>query len=391
MFSQIIEKKVLNRCSSVELVISEKCQNSCKYCYRTYKHNKSPLFALDGKQVNVLLNNFLSLFKQDITFFKNRHIELFGGDPMLDYTKFKEIINVVSKFKPTFISVPTNGRMLSELTTYDIEDLINSTDGVKIGFSLSVDGSPSDTNRPLSKIGKMLSYTNKIDYDKLINIAKKFKCGFHPMLDFGSINTWLDTTKFFIENYNILPYLLEIRHPLSKEQAIKAVRELVKVRNFLEEKIRDPEIIRKANTIVASRVPRGLGCSALTTLCIMPNGDIPFCHRVIDPPWVMGNVFNELNISKAVNFTSVFDHRNHPYCIVCPIRRSCSGLCLGANYEYWGDPWIPIESICDYQRLKAWVFSRRYQDWKNMIELDSDIGKLEESVKDVFGEKIYEI
>jgi radical SAM protein with 4Fe4S-binding SPASM domain len=361
-FDNIVENKFLSRRSSLELVINEKCQNACKYCYRKYKHDNSNIFSLDAEIVKKHIYNLLDLFRQDSKeFFKNRSVELYGGDPLLNYKHSLDVIKIVDSFKPKTVTVPTNARLVSELSDYDIGVLLNSTE-TRISLSLSVDGLPNEHNRPLSKIGKMLVHDETINYEKLFKIARKYGCGFHPMLPFDSIDNWLSVVKFFLEKFGVVPYLLEIRHSLSDDDIMKAVVQLAKIRDYYESI--DEKAVGMANTIRASVVPRGLGCSALTTITIMPNGDMPFCHRVIDPPWVYGNVNYGVDISKMISLTSVFDHRNVPSCFACPIRMECSGQCAGACYEYWGNPWMPIPSVCNYMRLKTYIFSLRYDDWK---------------------------
>jgi len=380
---KIFDKKVLSRTTSLELIINEKCQNNCKYCYRTFKHNRSSLFSLEPENVKVIIDNFLNIIQEDKSFFNDRTIELYGGDPMLDYHHTREVFKIVDEYKPKLVTIPTNARLVSELTDYDIQKLFEGIE-TKIRLSLSVDGMPSENNRPLSKIGKMLGYNEKINYEKLNKVSKKYGYGFHPMLSFERIDSWLETIKFFWEEMNVIPYLLEVRHSLSKEDSIKAVSELMKIRDFYQSI--DEKAVEMSNTLRASQVPRGLGCSALTTMCIMPNGDIPFCHRLVDPPWVFGNVHYGMDITKAISLTSIYNHRNLPECMICPIRIYCSGQCQGACYEYWGDPWIPIPSICDFNRLKAYIFSTRYEDWFNSLRNYND--KLKDSVTKAFGDDI---
>jgi radical SAM protein with 4Fe4S-binding SPASM domain len=380
----IFKEKVLDRTTGLELVINEKCQNSCTYCYRKYKHKTSNLFSMEAPYVKNIIDKFLELIEDDGTFFNNRIIELYGGDPMLDYQHTKDVLNIANKYKPKRITLPTNARLVSELNDIDIEKLFEGLE-TQVMLSLSVDGIESDNQRPLSKIGKMLGYDEKINYEKIFKLSRKYRFGFHPMLSFKHIESWFDTVKFFLEGMGVVPYLLEVRHPLSKEKSIEAVKQLVKIRRFYETLDDDGMAVKISNTLKASQVPRGLGCSALTTLLIMPNGDIPFCHRVIDPPWVYGNVFHGIDITKAISLTSIYDHRNVPECMACPIRQSCSGLCQGACYEYWGDPWIPIPSICDFYILKSYIFSKLFDDWNGMIS-QGEPEQLERKAFETFGE-----
>jgi radical SAM protein with 4Fe4S-binding SPASM domain len=379
---KLLDKKFLSRTTSIELVINEKCQNACTYCYRKFKHNTSNVFSVEPEQVKIMMQRFFNLIQEDgKEFLKHRSIELFGGDPLLDYQQVKKILKITGEYSPKYISIPTNGRLVSELSEYDLISLLDID--TRVVLSLSVDGLPSDNQRPLSKIGKMLSYDTKINYDKLFKLSKKYNWGYHPMLSFKHINKWFDTVKYFMESFGVVPYLLEIRHSLSKEDAIESIIQLAKIRDYYESI--DEKAVEIANTIRASRTPRGLGCSALTTAYIMPNGDLPFCHRVVDPPWVYGNVNYGIDITKAVSLHTIYNHRNVPECFVCPIRQQCSGLCQGACYEYWGDPWIPIPSVCDYVRLKHYIFALKYDDWEKTI--GNDIEYLRETVIETFTDK----
>ncbi len=384
-----IQNKFLNRISGVEFIVSEKCQNNCKYCYRVKKHLSSPVSYIKPSLVKLFVENLTEMFHLTPDFFHNRKAELFGGEAMLNYKYLHDILDYLLndvKFKEAII--PTNARMAQELTSYDLDHILDIAPG-RIHLSLSVDGQPQDNQRPLSKYGRMLAYQEQINYDKLIALAKKRNCGFHPMLSFDSPETWFETFKFFLDR-GVIPYLLEIRHSIPKEDTAECVKQLVYIRKYVDKYLK-PELRKLVNTVNMSIVPRGLGCSAHTTLSIMPNGDVPFCHRVVDPPWVMANVLTkEFNISRAITLTAGHDHRNHPLCIACQIKTFCAGQCAGASYEYWGDPWIPIESICQFLKLKAYIMSLYFEDWSNIKNhlTYGTVNDLRKDIISIFGEKL---
>ncbi len=392
-FKTAIQNKFLNRISSIEYIVSEKCQNNCSYCYRIKKHVASSVQMIDVSRVKLFTDNLREMFDLDDNFFHIRRTELFGGDGLLDYQKAYDILDyLLNDVKYEICVIPTNARMVQELSTYDLEKLLNVSEPGKVGLSLSVDGKPQDNQRPLSKYGRMMAYDSKINYKKLISIAKKYHCGFHPMLSFNSPETWFESFKFFAEQ-EVVPYLLEIRHPVTKEVSVECIKQLIFIRKYINTFDND-QMRKAANTIGMSIVPRGLGCSAHTTIPIMPNGDIPFCHRVIDPPQVMANVLTkEYDISKLITLTAGHDHRNHPLCAACAIKKACAGQCAGASYEYWGDPWIPIESICNYIKLKAFVMSYYFNDWKelrNHLTEGFTMDDLQKEVTDIFGQEVVE-
>jgi len=387
---KILENKFLNRLSSIEFVVSEKCQNSCKYCYRVKKHAASSVQYINPENIHIYMENWKEMFNEEPSKDGIRIAELFGGDATVSYSKFKKVTEIlINDYKFRYVTIPTNARLLNELHSYDIDNLFENIPAKSVIFSLSVDGNPADSQRPLSKYGKMLAYEEKINYDKIIEISKKYGYGFHPMLSFENTEIWEDAINFFFDR-DVFPYLLEIRHPLySNKQILDCVYHLAKIRIFFENKIKDKEtrerLVRKLNTVSLSKTPRGLGCSAHTTATIMPNGDLPFCHRVVDKPWVMANLLTkEMDISKIVTLVSGHHHKNHPNCINCCIREVCSGQCAGASYEYWGDPWIPINSICKYLKLKNWVFFKLFDDWNIKNQNELDYKQLDKEIKNIF-------
>jgi len=395
LYSDTIIQKCLNRCTSVEFIITEKCQNACKYCYRVKKHQLSNKTLLDPKDLEIYISNMFDMFGS--RFFDNIEIELFGGDPLLDYHHFYEVLQVLcSKIdKCRRILIPSNTRLLQDLTCQDIKELFLSATNkdIEVCISFSVD-IIDDKQRKLSKIGQMLDYDVDYNFDKVLRCLSEAGVvyGFHPMLDFDNIDKWFHQFKFYFDR-KMYPYLLEVRHPLTLEQALRATEELVVIRKYVEHKISNKEVpeyvTRILNTISASRVPRGLGCSAHTSLCVNIEGNIPFCHRLMDPPWICGSVLSKrINISKFAHFKMVYDHRNHINCAVCPVRMFCSGQCVGASYEYWGDPWSPIDSICDYTRLKIYTFINYFADWSDMTKCMSNQQRqqLHQQVMSTFGE-----
>ena len=98
---KLFDKKFLSRTTALELVINEKCQNSCTYCYRKFKHVKSPVFSVEPSQVKTMVDRFLNVIQEDAKdFFKNRKIELFGGDGLIDYQYTKKLLKILDEYNP---------------------------------------------------------------------------------------------------------------------------------------------------------------------------------------------------------------------------------------------------------------------------------------------------
>jgi len=361
----LLNDKFLNRIISIEYVVTQKCQNECVYCYRRFLHHSSKEIFVPPERIRIFTENLIQMFNLSKDFFTKRQAELFGGEPMLDLDHFNEVLKVIQSYRYKRILVPTNGRLVSVSRLSVIEKILKENQNLFLSFS--VDSPYQDKNRPLSKFGILNNYPEEIDYDKLFYIAKKYKFGFHPMLYLETASEWFNTFKFFFD-HGVIPYLLEVRHPSSKNNMIEGVKQLIKIRQFLDDVELPFEQKRHTNTVYPSTVPRGLGCSALTSISISPNGDVPFCHRLSDKPYIKMNLMDKtFDLDKIIMWTSAFDFRNHPKCVSCPIRNLCSGPCIGMNYEYWGNPWLPYNEFCLYTKLKIYSMSLYFDDWKKEL------------------------
>lgn len=379
---EIITDPHYNKITNLELIIGTKCQNACKYCYRVKDQHEGSIIGMPISRAKMYIENAIEMgFIAD----KIPIVEFFGGDPIVDIDYFKELLMLVKPYTNNIL-VPTNARVLERIKDKDIDDIIASSDG-KVSFSLSVD-SPfqENINRKLSSFGKMQGMKQERDWDRLIHLAKKYGMGFHPMLSFETVDTWYDTWEFFLQ-HEIPCYLLEVRHPLTKEQMFEAVYQLVKIIKTVINK----NINHNYNTIRPSFINRGMTCSAQTTLSINTDGCVYTCHRLINERFKIADLnTKEVDASKFVMWKGLYHRRNKAICMSCPIRETCSSQCLGAVFEYWGSfggLTIPIPSICQYYLLKYYIFATLFSDWNEFINQYSNLSNLEFSVYGNFGKQ----
>lgn len=364
-----------NKTTSVEFILGTQCQNSCAYCYRRIYQYDNPISPISISKLRLYFNNAkeMGLIHTPII------LELFGGDPIVDLIYFK---NLLSEFKDDveYFLVPSNGRILENLKDEDIDELIEAS-GKKLSISLSVDSPIQEPiKRPLSLLGQMQGFTDSRNWDRLIYLAKKYGWGFHPMFDFNNVDEWFNIFKYFVDN-EVAVYLLEVRHPVTDNQAIKGAIQIGKIMKFVKEY----KIDFKFNAIDAHIIPRGLGCSALTTLTINTDGKTYFCHRLLKERYAIADlVTKEIDPTKYIMYSSGFDHKNSHYCMNCPLRISCGGYCVGMVDEYWdryGVESIPILSICKYYLLKSYILTQIDEGWKS---LNLDLDKIYHMLKDIY-------
>jgi len=354
------EIKEYNRNTSVEFILTNKCQNACKYCYRVGCQNQGPIIAMPIDKMKLYYNNAVEMGLIDEL---TETLELFGGEPIIDIDYFNSIlIEFNNKFKS--IVVPTNARILESITDQEIDHMIENANN-KLFFSLSIDGPVvENVNRPLSNFGKMQGFRQERNWNRLIHLSNKYNMGWHPMLDFDTVETWFDTWKWFIDN-NLWVYLLEVRHAIVDDsKIIDGVYQLAKILKYCELN----NIPNTFNTTKLAITGRGLPCSALTGLYIHYDGSCYFCHRLIEEKFKIADLITkQVDINNYIALRAGFDYRNNIVCVSCPIREYCSSMCIGAINEYWGKSGcisVPIPSLCKYFILKYAYLSYRYpKDW----------------------------
>lgn len=381
----ILINPLYNKMTTLEIIIGTKCQNACKYCYRVKNQCEGSLIDMPISKVKFYIENAIEMGLIDS---KMLNVDIFGGEPIVDIDYFKSLLELLKNYTNE-INIPTNGRILENIKDQDIDEIIKSADN-KVFFSLSID-SPfqEEINRPLSEFGKMQGMKQERNWDRLFYLSKKYKMGFHPMLSFETVDKWYDTWKFFVDN-DALCYLLEVRHPLNKKQMFDAVYQLVKIKKEIDKR----KIDFSYNIFAPCFIQRGMSCSAQNTLSINTDGCVYFCHRLMNERFKIADLnTKEVDASKFVLWKGLYDKRNQPVCISCPIRNTCASQCLGATFEYWGGYGgltIPIPSICQYFLLKQYIFYRNFEEWTSFIEQYTNVKNLEKSVYGNFGKDVIE-
>ncbi len=380
----IITDPRFNNIDTLELIIGTKCQNACSYCYRVREQCNGPIIGMPVSRAKMYIDNAIEMgiIKKGIP-----SIEIFGGDPIVDIDYFKDLLCLLKDYTQ-FILAPTNGRIIERLKDKDIEDIFDAADG-RLALSWSVDSPFQENNRGLSQFGVMQGMVQERDWDRIFYLSKKYNIGFHPMLSFETVNDWYNTWDFFVSN-GANCYLLEVRHPMTREQMIEGIFQLAKIK---KESIKR-NLTYRFNTIDTSYSYRGMSCSGQTTCSINTDGCMYFCHRLINERFKIAD-FNtkEIDPSKFVMWNGLYTRRNQPICMSCPIREVCSNMCLGAVFEYWGSNGavtVPIPSVCQYFLLKNYIFSLFFKDWEEFINTYVDVNYLEAAVYGNFSKEVIE-
>lgn len=322
-FNKIDELKQINKLSRLEILLTNRCNMNCKYCYANGGN-----YGLDVLEYNIvnlkldLTSLFPSIFKDvDLVMF-------FGGEPLLNFEAieatckfFENLYNENSISKIPKFTLITNGTLITNkvidvFLKYNIQVTV-SIDGDKIIHdSLRVKNNGSGTYNEVSKGIKTLhkrkvnlallevTFTslhikNGYTKEKIKNILKE---------EFGEIETLIvncsGDSEYSIERYD---YNNDESIEFSKEFKLTVLRSL------------------KSNT------HRDYFCNAgLKSFILLPSGDIYPCHKFIgNETYKFGSIRNN-DIFDTEKYKQVTEYvyksrrSKRTDCSICWARNLCT-------------------------------------------------------------------
>lgn len=363
--------------SILELIINDKCDQACKYCYEI-KYGKY-YFTEDSKKPENILKNLRIL----IRWLKEKNyyprIEIFSAELFSQELGFEVCELLLEELDENFKSVvvPTNMNFIFDDKKIErVEKLIGDfkQKGICFILSASVDGAFMEENRPICSGLQR----DEIFYDKLFKFAKKHRIAFHPMVYSNRIEYWKDNWLWFQEKFKQyeLPfwgiYLLEVRNV---EWSVEQVKEYSKFMKFLIQWTLDffeGDVDKFTNFILSGKgfnilsamfitIGRGISCSIQGSLAVRV-GDLTIvpCHRTSYEQFLGGQFI--VNDNKIVGikgkhtstyiYIKSFDNVTQPYCESCYIKFLCGMGCLGSQFEVTGDLFTPIPTVCRLYHVK---------------------------------------
>lgn len=407
----------------LELMFDTNCSLGCVYCYYNHPKHEKRLYPIQFKDSDKYVKNALMLIQYlHDNGMVPRGIDIFGGEPTIK-KEFYDIVWGMEKIlsdeelRKLSVVVPSNySFLLSKYWTDKMIDILENSK-VRILLSASIDGKYLESmNRPL--IGKPEKDPRNDEwYDRLFEFNKKYGFGFHPMIYSQGIELWKKNFLWFQDMFdkhgidwtNI--YLLEVRNPeWSREQ----IKEFGKFLEFLVkwtfENRCDSNVKRYTDFIFKARgfnilnifgsIGRGLGCSVqsmlyvrLSDLAIVP------CHRTSYDEFIYGRFvvdgdkIVDIESKDVETFIAIYslDSQHQPYCEQCSIKEVCSHGCLGAQYEFTGDLFTPIPTVCALEHMKIYSIIKATKEigaYEYILsKLGSDKVKVFRRIEEVFGLK----
>lgn len=342
------------------LNIAHDCNLKCKYCFASegdYKGSRKLMSLEVGKKaIDFVIKNSGSRH--------NIEVDLFGGEPLMNFDVIKEIIDYARELEKTHnknirFTITTNATLLNDENMDYIDknmgNVVLSIDGRKeVNDNIRVRYDGSGTFKDI--LPKIKAMVNRRQAGKQYYIRGTFT---HENLDFYNDVIALASEGF--KEISIEPVVLEDGHPLALksedlpiifEQYDKLTQEIISRKDREDEfKFYHFGIDINGGPCIYKRIS---GCGAgHEYVAVTPDGDIYPCHQFVgNDKFVMGNVF-EGSINKEIS--NMFKHGhiyNKPTCMDCWARFYCSGGCQANNYNFNKDIHIPYELGCSMMKKR---------------------------------------
>lgn len=411
-----------------EFIIRPQCNQKCKYCYITkYGNDLYPLEErLNNEQILSNIQIFLNFLEEHKVLLFDT--ELFAGDlfyddliyPVLEqfynyykviyykeqsyFYSLKEQNSYLAITIPTNFSFVNNEKHLPLLLKWQeqFEQL-----QIRLIFSASVDGKYATSVRENKSQQEVDNY-----YNKIFMAAEALKSGFHPMISFESIETaienydwWLEKTKQCDWLKDFSPMTFEVRNDGWTEEKIQIYLNFLN--HVLEKRLEmcENDIKKltyhlfvgdgKNNTLKENSATEVLtnfikmndnnlslkdetSCSLSNTIAInISNMSLVPCHRLTYYQFIGGKFIIENN--KIIGIDPInpsgyiglhtLNFNLQPKCQSCILRYFCVKGCYGSQYETFGDPLMPIESVCNLFFAKHKFLLSKYYELGVLTEL----------------------
>ena len=421
----------------IELIIRPTCNQKCEYCYiYKYGKDLYPNHSISNEEILKNFDSFLDYYYNERKNWSYL-VELYAGDMFFDDLFFdlidifeKYVIDVKKNYPYIFeehqtsIVIPCNLSFVAEkpetaerfkavhkhfLDAYDI----------KIAFSWSTDGFYGAYEREKKELDQEY-------FDTIFDFCFEMNAGYHPMTSASNVHVLKENYDWWVENIgkrmekygtkiwdaDFAPSMLEVRN--GNEWTDEDIDVYLDFLTYAMEKRyeicqSDTEMLTRHlfgpfEDLPKYKLPRlsnydplalnfhnpddnpaleAIGCNLQTSLHVnLVDFSLVPCHRTSYPLFT-GCYFIKDDNNKIIDFephnisgyyTIKTAHiYRMPVCSICEYNNVCLKGCLGAQFEYSGEMFIPIPSICNlYKRKTDHLIElyNKYNIFEKAFELD---------------------
>lgn len=265
---------------TLQIVVTEKCNLSCSYCY------------MNNRNTFMTRETFVD-FYESLPFNQKYEIDLFGGEPLMNWDVVKFIIETVhidDRFGKT--SIISNGLLL----TQEMVDFIKS---YSVSFHWSCDGIVEED---------LQSYINKADLLKQL-------CSTVSVVVTPDNLGVKKNYNFFMDNFNMTPNFSLVKTGWDIESIELFKDEYFDFINFLITKFREERISIPKNIVhdivvlfegIKKKTPKRI-CVDSDLRCLMPDSSVGFCamkctNGDTEIPSDFGELYSKCDECEITNF-----------------------------------------------------------------------------------------
>lgn len=387
----------LPKITRAKLVLTEKCQLNCKYCYEQHA-NKNMSLDLAKESIDYVIRNAEEERQIPI-------INFFGGEPLLVYEELmKPCIEYIRDDLKSrcYIGFTTNGLLLTE-------ENLKYLRSKNVNFMLSIDGCKEahDTNRTyLSGEGSFSEIEKKIPLMLKYYPNTRARMTVTP----DTVKYLYDSVRYISDSgfidMHILPdlFILPNKRDWTPEDFIVLKDQLTLFEEYVINTFESFEVplIFQTYADMFTRIVLAMHCEKLghhrTAKCcslerrcgigsdnniiIDIEGNCYSCQHgssgpIASNPLYLGNIKEGISEDRRLSLIKMNSselHSNTLDCKECPLDSICTGGCVPNNYAVSGDFTTILESYCRWTRCIYDSASRviKYFDEKKDNELFKD-------------------
>lgn len=348
---------------NVQMVITEKCNLSCKYCYMQNRNSVMTSEIFKESISFVEKSIFPHLLSHD-SGFENSSFALFGGEPLTNMNLIYENVDFIKSRKHKHLV--TNGILL----TSEIIELFKKID---LPFNISFDGEIGNTlNRVNCKNESSISNYNDFHF----SIMKTHGC--KVMLTSNLFDRLIETYEYFVSRGILFPDFSLVRDNIYTDNDIskfkynlnKLTDEIIK--NFNAGILAIPGIYKLylLDTVISSKYgKREFGCFAgISGIGVMPGGKIYPCARFGSADkFCIGDTNTGLVDYDILKFIkNNYNLKNIKKCQMCKLFHVCNAGCYFSQLQNgnW-EKLEPVDSVCELLKISFNESYRLYNTLKN--------------------------
>ena len=332
-----------------QLVITEKCNLACTYCYMDHTPTTMTSDCFDAHYK--FMPNLMHKFGHD-----KFNLVFFGGEPTLNW-------DLIEYITPIVRNDPRCGMILLLTNGLELEDDYKRQylQKMGIGFSLSFDGLWNKTTRPLAN--------GRSSLDRYMDLKPIFSNGSNGckvMISPDNVSTMSENYKFFVEEYDMpFPDFSLVRDDVWDDNSIAIFeRESRKVADMMISYIRQGKhtmvgylrLYMMDLVMGAVQGKRPFGCfTGCHGAAFMPDGNIYPCARFgSEKKFQLGNSYTQTLTDNLKVFEQpiVTNPSTFEKCQGCELYQYCNAGCTFEQLKNGNDKKaVPLDSICQLLKI----------------------------------------